>query len=161
MNLKDLHDLGFIGGLTVGTLRQDMSNVPDIPAVYALVRRSTLPPVYLPQNTGPVGHRGDPTVALDVLDSNWVDGAEVVYIGKASLRRAGTALRKRLREYIRFGEGRANNHWGGRLVWQLGDAADLVVYWKPHPDPRKYETELLGEFRRRIGDRRPFANLSD
>lgn len=161
MNLKDLHDLGFVGGLTVGTLRQDLSNVPDVPAVYALVRASTLAPVFLSQNSGRVGRRGDPSVALDVLEANWIDNAEVIYIGKASLRRDRTALRKRLREYIRFGEGRADNHWGGRLVWQLGDAANLVVYWKPHPAPRRYESELLGEFRKRNGDRRPFANLSD
>ena len=161
MTTDDLRSLGFLGGARVRALCEDMSAVPDVPGVYVLARVGAAAPAFAPASTGRVGRRGDPSVPLEVLAANWVDAAEVVYIGKAALRSNGAALRKRLREYMRFGQGRADNHWGGRLVWQLADAADLAVYWKPHPDPRGHEAELIAEFRARNGGRRPFANLVD
>lgn len=161
MTCDDLRQLGFIGGVSVASLWRDASIIPDVPGVYALARVSASAPSFLASSTGRVGRRGDPTVSRVVLESNWIEGSEVVYIGKAALRANGSALRKRLREYLRFGEGRADNHWGGRLVWQLSDAASLAVYWKPHADPRGHEAELIAAFRRRNGGHRPFANLVD
>ena len=62
-----------------------------------------------------------PTVALDALVANWVDDAEVVYIGKAD------QLRRRLTQYADFGAGKPVGHWGGRLIWQLPSPDQLIV----------------------------------
>lgn len=45
-------------------------------------------------------------------------------------------------------------------VWQLADAKELMVYWKPTPrsEPRQVEKAILGEFIEKYG-RLPFANL--
>lgn len=87
------------------------------------------------------------------LRANWVDGAEVVYIGKAD------NLLRRLREFARFGEGEPIGHWGGRLIWQLSDSAELLVAWMETPGrvPRDVETVLITAFRS-AWDKPPFAN---
>jgi hypothetical protein len=90
---------------------------------------------------------------LDALVSNWVPGAEVVYIGKAD------QLRRRLVQFADFGAGRPVGHWGGRLIWQLADVAALQVAWKATPDclPIAAEADLISKFRKACG-KPPFAN---
>jgi len=78
----------------------------------------------------------------------------VVYIGKA------TRPPRRLRQFRDFGAGKPVGHWGGRLIWQLADADELVVAWKitASEDPLEAERSLLGRFRGEYGSL-PFANF--
>ena len=55
----------------------------------------------------------EPTVANAALVANWVENAEVVYIGKAD------QLKRRQTQFADFGIGKPVGHWGGRLIWQL------------------------------------------
>lgn len=97
----------------------------------------------------------DPTVEVSVLESKWVEGCPTVYVGKA------TSLRKRLRQYRDFGRGRPVGHWGGRYIWQLAEASELVVGWQSTAQtPRTVESELLAAFRSEFG-RLPFANINN
>lgn len=65
-------------------------------------------------------------------------GAHTVYLGK------GDKLRTRLRTYARFGAGDPKAaHWGGRYIWQLADAAELLVAWRELGD--RVETARLDE----------------
>jgi hypothetical protein len=66
----------------------------------------------------------DPTVPQEDLTANWVDDAEVVYIGKAD------QLKRRLTQFADFGAGKPVGHWGGRLIWQLTNVDRLLVAWK-------------------------------
>jgi hypothetical protein len=121
--------------------------------VYLVVRQGRHSPGFLAANPGGRFKGKDPTVTADALAANWVEEAEVVYIGKAD------NLRRRLRQYKRFGDGAPVGHWGGRLIWQLEDAGDLLVAWRETPDeiPREVETRLIAEFRSAYG-KPPFAN---
>src|SRR5690606_10645565 len=81
------------------------------------------------------------------LQAKWVNCSEspVIYIGKAGgLDSGGATLRSRLSLYMRLNE----FHSGGRAIWQLSDAADLLVCWKPTPgsDPRAVEKQMLSAF---------------
>ena len=94
-------------------------------------------------------------MTIDVLQSNWVDDTDTVYIGKA------TSLRSRLRQYAAFGAGKPIGHWGGRYIWQLADASSLLVCWRPTTTtPASVESALIADFVSVFG-KRPFANLRD
>ena len=108
---------------------------------------SSSPPVFLLVGTGRV-----PLPVAD-LEAAWVDGADVLYFGKA------TSLRKPLAQYRRSGTGRTSTHQGGRSIWQLADAGALLVAWMPTPGqpPADVESHLLAEFAASTGAL-PFAN---
>jgi hypothetical protein len=96
-------------------------------------------------------------VPIERLQAEWVDGATVIYIGKADV------LRRRLQQYARFGAGEPVGHWGGRLIWQLADAGELLVAWHAlvaTETARSLERRLLLHFGELYEGRRPFANLT-
>ena len=66
----------------------------------------------------------------------------------AAARQALAALRR----------GQNVAHWGGRHVWQLADAYDLLVAWKPCKDAVRQEVALLAAFEAKH-EKLPFANL--
>jgi hypothetical protein len=145
---------GFVGWLTFGQLRADnLARIPTEGGIYVVLRKSARPPGFLKQNPGGRFKGKNPSIASAALKANWVDGAKVVYIGKAN------ALRRRLNEFARFGAGAPIGDWGGRLIWQLADSGELLVAWKPTPDedPRAAESRLIAEFRAAYG-KPAFAN---
>jgi hypothetical protein len=69
----------------------------------------------------------DPTVAVEFLRSRVVEGAPVLYIGKAN------NLRRRLREYADFGAGKPIGHWGGATSGRSTDARTWWLGGSPPP----------------------------
>jgi hypothetical protein len=153
-----LEKLGFTGFVTFDELREAwLDFVPKTGGVYVVLRQSDQPPTYLAESPGGRFKGKDPTVAQSVLAAKWVDECRVVYLGK------GDNLQRRLREYARFGAGSPVGHWGGRYIWQLSDAADLVVAWKRCDEGQaaaQVEREMVARFKERYGCL-PFANIAD
>ncbi len=118
-------------------------------------------PRFLVTGSGGFFRGRDPNVPISKLRSNWVDGAKVLYIGKAGGGPRGS-LRTRVRALVRFGQGRRVGHWGGRYLWQLKSSGDLRVCWMttPEENPREVEHRLIQMFKEKYGQR-PFANLTD
>jgi hypothetical protein len=152
-----LIDAGFAGWRSFAELRDYLKEIPaDAGGMYVVYRSTTDEPIFLEKSPGGTW-RGDPTVKLDALEAAWVEGANVVYIGKANPRQ----LRRRLRAYHSFGSGGAGRHFGGRYVWQLADAWDSLVAWRitnATEVPRDVEAAMIAAFVRQYG-KRPFANL--
>jgi hypothetical protein len=145
---------GFEGWATFEALKDQLDqHVPTAGGVYVVVRQGRAAAQYLDANPGGRFKSRDPTVRADALEANWVRGANVIYIGKAD------NLRRRLREFMRFGQGAPIGHWGGRLIWQLADSARLLVAWKATPGeiPREAEADMIDRFRAAYG-KPPFAN---
>ena len=144
----------FNGFVRVFNLRGDaLKDIPDVPGVYMVLRDSVERPDFLVRGSGGYFKGKDPNVPLSELCANWVEGANVLYIGKAK------SLRKRISQYLRFGDGKPVGHWGGRYIWQLADAQELIFCWMPViGDADAVETEMICRFREHYGSR-PFANL--
>jgi len=158
-SIPELEASGFHGFSSIADLRRDkLQHVPREPGVYLVVRAAAEPPEFLARSSAGRRKGRDPSVARECLESRWVAGVLVVYIGKAGSALGKATLRGRLGQYLRSGLGPSNNHWGGRLIWQLGGAEALLLCWKAVPSPRATEADLIQEFVAAHG-KKPFANL--
>jgi hypothetical protein len=156
-----LASAGFTGWVRFTDLEEALQRIPTAAAGIYIVQRQTGPdpPVWVSRSPVGTTWRGDPTVSIEQLEANWVAGASVVYIGKAKNRR----LRSRLREFLRYGQGRGGRHAGGRLIWQLPDPWDLCVAWRELPadtDALAVERGLITAFCDAYR-KPPFANRPD
>ena len=153
-SIEDVKHEGFSGFISVAKFREDGCSIPTGAGVYLVVRATKTAPRFLSEGTGGYFKGKNPNVSIEELQANWVDDTCVLYIGKA------TSLRKRLKQYIDFGKGRSVGHWGGRYIWQLEDADQLLLCWKetPNEDPKSVESAWISSFKSFYGVR-PFANL--
>jgi hypothetical protein len=161
-NIADIKGYGFQGFHKISDLQSNPSPLPNQMGVYLVIRMITTPPAFLETGSGGFFKGKDPNVSILDLNDNWVDGAMVIYIGKAGSLSGDATLKSRLKQYLSFGQGNNIGHYGGRLIWQLKDSKDLVMCWKPlsKDEPAKVESDLIFGFKDQFG-RRPFANLKD
>ena len=157
--IQRLKSDGFEGFISVENLMQSRKMVPSYSGVYIILRLKGSEPEFLEQGTGGFFKKKEPrnpNVSIDELRDNWVPNEAIMYIGKA------TSLKSRLGSYLRFGEGKFATHWGGRYIWQLKDSRELLVCWKETDEiPRIVEEEIIAQFKKEHGGKRPFANLKD
>ena len=161
--IENLQQAGFVGFIPIADLWEDCSAIPRTKGVYMVVRTTTVAPEFLKQGSGGFFQDKDPNVPLDILRANWVNDTCVIYIGKAGGVSSSATLHSRLKQYLQFGQGKAVGHRGGRYIWQLKDAADLLFCWMslPSDDPIDIEINLIRTFKERYNGMRPFANLKD
>lgn len=157
---KDLKEAGFRGFVKIADLQDGgCSEIPTTQGVYMIVAPEGYSPKFIEVGSGGFYKGKNPNVSIEKLQQEWVCGTCCLYIGETS---AGRGLRGRISAYMRFGEGKPVGHKGGRLIWQLADARDLLVCWKPLAEEyktREVESELITEFHRQHNQMRPFANL--
>lgn len=149
--------LGFQGWKQFSVL--EARDLPPRHGVYVVVREPGPHPGFLVESVGGP-HKGTAlTVAINVLETAWLDDAEVVYVGKAGGRQG---LRKRVVAYASQGRGKSAGHAGGRYVWQLPASETLTVGWRETKNRSVEEVEeaLLALHIEKFG-RRPFANMKD
>jgi hypothetical protein len=149
--LRDAGFAGFVPLMDIGS-----SALPAGRGVFLVIRESTEEPVFLDSSPAGIWQGRDPSVPPSALKSRWIPEARVLYIAKSG----GSSIASRLRLLVRFGEGEAVPHYGGRLVWQIAGAGELLVAWKQtiDTDPDTMKHELISDFEAHFGTT-PFANL--
>lgn len=158
--LEDIKEQGFVGFIKISDLMRDTSIIPREPGVYIVLYPETNEPTFLDHGTGGCFNCTDPNMPVSYLKQKWVNDTIVVYIGKAGGNGNKATLSKRLRMYLRFGQGKPVGHYGGRLIWQIKNSRELLFCWKTiiSEEPRKVESELIREFVEYY-TKKPFANL--
>jgi hypothetical protein len=128
-----------------------------------VLRKQKAPPKFKERGSGGHFKGRNPNVDISILESQWVENTDVLYIGKASGPESESTLRSRLQAFLSFGDEKRIAHWGGRFIWQLEDHEDLLVCWKHAAcsTPRELEKKMIQDFKRQYRERRPFANLRD
>jgi hypothetical protein len=152
---QGLSNAGFRGFLPVRDLEARAAEIPAVPGVYAYLRESSDEPVFIERSPAGWFKAKDPTISVDELRRRWIAGCPVLYVGESG------NVRERLRLRARFAAGHAVGARGGRALWQLQDAQDLVVAWRPAKkteNTKEVERSLLEAFRL-CWHRAPFANL--
>lgn len=148
----------FDGFKTIAELKNSCSEIPNVEGVYLVLRTAEKTPVIKSSSLDGYVHfpNDSPCYSVDELEDNYIDGSHILYIGKS------TKLRTRIRTYMRFGKGKRAGHGGGRAIWQLADADDLIVCWVATTvDSRDVEKEMIHRYKSNHFGKRPFANMSD
>ncbi len=125
--------------------------------IYIVLRLMRRNPSFVPKSSGGWFDGKDPSYPMKRVHAKWVEGARVLYVGKAASREG---LHGRIDDLVRFGFGEPVGHRGGRLLWHLKDSKRLLVRWRecPAADARDLEIETKAKFATVHGVY-PFANL--
>ena len=163
-SIDDLRNFGFVGFAPFRTWAKGMiikPGEPDAEGVYAIVRESMARPMFTEED------HSKPRVTIRTAveaAEHWVPGVQVLYFGKGPLRRATSRKRdglvQRIYEFQQHGYAGGANHYGGKLVWQIGDADQLLIAWKllPEGTSEAVESGLILGFKETRGIQ-PYANV--
>ncbi len=147
---------GFTGFVPFAALPD--ADVPRDAGIYVVLSNES--PKFLDASVAGRFKGRNPGVPVQELREAWVEGATIVYIGKAGPgKRGNRGVRTRLNEFAKFGNGQPVGHWGGRYIFQLGHSERLLVCWKATPgeDVGDIEATMIRSFVSVYG-KRPFAN---
>ena len=148
---------------------ETIKKIPNKPGVYFVIYLYELhEDLFLKIGTGGFFKEKDPNVAIGILLANWIEDADILYIGKAGGtsiegKISNATLKNRIKQLLRFGNKETVGHWGGRYLWQHVNSKHFKVYWYETSDnenPVTLEKDLISEFKDYYG-KRPFANLQD
>ena len=133
--------------------RASWIDIPKRPGVY-IVHFEGMNALSFTKSTGQAKH-SDP-VPVKELEIKWDNliacgPTDIVYIGK------GNSLRKRIRQLVRFGLGKAHNHGGGRRMWQIKQIDHAKLSSIACDNSRSVEECLLLQFKDIHGNY-PLAN---
>ena len=159
LNKKSLLADGFTGFRPIADL--ETNRIPQRQGIFVVLRPAGFEPVFLAESTAGTFKRKNPSVSRDVLAAEWVEDADVLFVGKAGPGSKGNrGLRRQIQEYLDFGRGKPPGHWDGRLIWQLAGAGTLLMAWKelPPEELNAAQAAYHEQFRQLYG-RLPFANL--
>lgn len=99
LSRAELEERGYAGFVSFTGLRNGaLSQIPQTAGSYAVLVEG-IEPDFIDVSRGGHFKGKDPSVKIEALREKWVHGASVPYVGKAE------NMRRRLREFCRFGAG--------------------------------------------------------
>ena len=157
---EQLQKYGFEGFKTISELMQCCKGIPKSMGVYVVLREKDNRPTIMDKRPFNCQEDKYPSYSKAELEKEWIEGTHIVYIGKAGGFGQKTELHKRLSTDIRVGKGKKAAHGGGRSIWQLAEAQELIVCWRVLTDeePCCVESKMIADFCKKHDGKRPFAN---
>lgn len=143
--------IGLEGFIPFAKIREPrVVSMPKGHGIYVAVRIGAGRPTIVSKSLA----KGGP-YPVTALADRWVVNSTILYIGKADGSRG---IHQRVKQYAR----RGNSHTGGRAIWQLVDADEVLVGWAETPGElgRAVEKRWIARFVEIFGQR-PFANVED
>lgn len=130
-SIADLSVYGFVGFVPLKGWDESQIigiNQSDVEGVYVVVRESTEVPRFLDEDHP----KPRPKLwSAEAAADRWVPGVQVLYFGKGPLRSSKAKRRKglarRVSELQKHGYRGGANDYGGKLLWQIGDADALLI----------------------------------
>lgn len=161
-NNDSIKESGFKGFRKISELQINAALIPKVKGVYLVMQPESNKVEFVEKGTGGFFKDKNPNVAINELQNNWIEGAQIVYIGKAGGSGKVATLNSRLKQYLNFGQRKKVGHWGGRYIWQIKNINNYTICWKelPNDEPRTVEIKLLELFRQKFNNL-PFANLAN
>ena len=148
--IDGLQTAGFTGFVPFNDLDMCQSPQLDEPGVYMVLRPAGVKLTLSEVSTGFWYQGEDPAYTLADLESQCNLPTPVLYIGKAGGVAGGTTVRERLNLYRQYGKGENTSHRGGKAIWQIEDAARiLLLCWLETPGlaPECVESQYLEDFK--------------
>ena len=98
-----------------------------------------------------------PPYGIELLQKKYENckNKKLLYIGKAGGEKG---LKQRLRQYVLYGYNESKVHKGGRAVWQIEDAQELLVEYACVDNPEAAEKYLLKQYKHQNNGVFPLAN---
>ncbi len=160
-NIESLKENHFKGFISIKELWSNQDIIPKTMGVYLILNPNLNNIKFIKKGVGGFFKNKNPNVSIDILTKEFVPNSLVIYIGKAGSKNNKSTVHSRLKQYLKFGQGKKTGHWGGRLIWQLENYKDLLVCWKTieNEEPREIEKKLILEYKKEF-ERLPFSNLS-
>jgi hypothetical protein len=97
----------FSGFLPIKELRHQLNLIPGESGhvgIYLVLRKQKAPPKFKERGSGGHFKGRNPNVDISILESQWVENTDVLYIGKASGPESESTLRSRLQAFLSFGD---------------------------------------------------------
>ena len=124
-------------------VRPNLSLIPQTSGVYVIdIPENSFIPEISNSSTCPKFFKGRSLLySAEELQTKFMrSDRKRLYIGKAK------NLRQRISKMIRYGMGENVPHRGGRAIWQITNARDLLFGWCPCLNPRNVEHEMLIDY---------------
>jgi len=125
--------------------RANWMNLPKEPGIYVVFWTQADPPTF--SDTSGQAKYAEAGSAL-TLQAKWEGitkeaATDILYFG-----RTGNSLKARIRQLVRFGIGKAENHKGGEWLWQVEKigTANILVQGTPKSEVAAFENWLLDRF---------------
>ena len=132
-----------------------LNTIPHKPGIYIVWYSGKTIPKFVKEGTGGFFKGKDPNESIKKLTEKWVNGSDLIYIGKA------TDLNSRICQYMQFGRKCAIGHRGGRYIWQIEDLEKLTLSWEvllSEPEAKDKERRICESHKAKY-NKLPFANL--
>ncbi len=136
-------------------LKKNSKSPPDKPGIYRIFWKDGKIPEFTRKTGDRKENPGNDPVSTETLKGKWVEGENLIYIGMTD-----RTLSERIDELVKYGNNLADNHLGGRYMWQIKYIWDhATIECEECENPKERKKELLQKFKREHNGKLPFANL--